>query len=477
MNKGPEAAEPQIVNNVEMTEVDDPMDDTWTIQRNNKHAEKGNTERIENVEEKYVVFIKGNTTNLTKKNSVKLEKAINEVIGKPEKIYVSGKESLKIYATNEAQRRKILETTAIGDMEISASLPIKGYNTKEYKHKPTIKNTIRGVITSVPEEDGADDIGKETEAVRAYRLTKSINGQRKPTGTIVLTFDGDELPKFVRYGFRQYKVYQYNPTPIRCYNCQDYGHQAKVCRAQIVCPACSERHKYEDCPTKTVRKCANCQGNHTAAYKGCIKYKAAEQIYREAEVQRISYAAAARKRIAENKAKTKEVSIQETQEETISQQMEQSKNPKEIAVANPAPNIETQQKTETTKTTTTTKPAENKAASTRHKGKKTKRHRKPSSSLNTSDEEDTEKELNSDFFRKEKPSPPPKRTKTINAEECTKAPSMKEISVFIVNAMTIMTTDGLVPGEREIKFVELVREIFGLEITDLPNISKSVNKK
>src|SRR5207245_3279685 len=60
------------------------------------------------------------------------------------------------------------------------------------------------------------------------------------------------------------------------------------------CPICAGHHKFEDCDRKMQPKCANCQGNHSSAYKGCVKYKVATIITKVANSQRMTYADAAR---------------------------------------------------------------------------------------------------------------------------------------------------------------------------------------
>ena len=71
-------------------------------------------------------------------------------------------------------------------------------------------------------------------------------------------------------------LYQVTPalyTPVRCNKCQMHGHHTAVCRATTIkCPQCAGPHSYEKCKNKNQKKCANCQDNHSAAYKGCIAY-------------------------------------------------------------------------------------------------------------------------------------------------------------------------------------------------------------
>ena len=68
-------------------------------------------------------------------------------------------------------------------------------------------------------------------------------------------------------------------APKRCTKCQRFGHQKFQCKAKAnICAFCAEQHTSDQCfqaikAGKTVvRKCANCQGNHQATSKNCIKF-------------------------------------------------------------------------------------------------------------------------------------------------------------------------------------------------------------
>ena len=65
----------------------------------------------------------------------------------------------------------------------------------------------------------------------------------------------------------------------RCIKCQKFSHNYTKCLAkQYTCARCGG-----NICQKEVRKCANCNGDHSAAYKGCSIYKSAlrnsEQIH------------------------------------------------------------------------------------------------------------------------------------------------------------------------------------------------------
>lgn len=63
---------------------------------------------------------------------------------------------------------------------------------------------------------------------------------------------------------------------VQCTKCQKYGHTQKYCSRQPRCVKCGKNHLTRDCAKddNTPAKCALCDENHPANYKGCKEYKA-----------------------------------------------------------------------------------------------------------------------------------------------------------------------------------------------------------
>ena len=59
---------------------------------------------------------------------------------------------------------------------------------------------------------------------------------------------------------------------VRCHNCQKFGHFITQCTFDTACPHCAGNHTSKNCPDRSIKKCANCQNAHSAAYKGCEHY-------------------------------------------------------------------------------------------------------------------------------------------------------------------------------------------------------------
>ena len=83
----------------------------------------------------------------------------------------------------------------------------------------------------------------------------------------------------------------------KCYTCNKIGHLTKNCKLKDkLCPKCNNTNCSGTCP-KALWKCTNCNGNHSAAYKGCPSIKAAISKSMDRR-QNLSYAQAVCRRTA-----------------------------------------------------------------------------------------------------------------------------------------------------------------------------------
>lgn len=61
----------------------------------------------------------------------------------------------------------------------------------------------------------------------------------------------------------------------QCTRCQRYGHTKNYCQLEPRCVKCKGNHIYSDCPKRPNEApvCVNCDGQHSANYKGCSYYQ------------------------------------------------------------------------------------------------------------------------------------------------------------------------------------------------------------
>ena len=204
---------------------------------NNTNRNQGN----KSIDVDYTIFAKGKNTNITKQNRIKIQAELNGVVGRRIQVNKSG-DSLRIGCVNEAERRKIKSKATIADFEVTYSDPYK-----KDKNEERIK---KGIIFQVDPDFSEEEVCEEIGAKSVKRIIKKIGGKEIKTAQMLVIFE-QELPKQVMIGWRRHRVEIFIPDPIRCYQCQRYGHKASACNGYEKCSICSNRHNVKECPEKT----------------------------------------------------------------------------------------------------------------------------------------------------------------------------------------------------------------------------------
>lgn len=295
----------------------------------NKTQPKDDDER----KQKFAAYMKGVGCNISREatqHHQDFKREITAYCGAVD-IIEARKNHVRFVCATEAQRCRLLKLETVIDKYVSVTLP---YAVSNQHRTSNTKRWVKGVITRVPADITDEDVKMETFAVMARRITRMNDGKAIPTTAVIIAFE-DELPKEVFIHLRRYKVSVYIPKPIRCNNCQVFGHKAAECEASTtVCSRCSSKsHDYSTCTVdKSESKCANCGGNHSAAYKGCIRYKTVNAALTISTKQGISYRDAVlqvKKRAAENPKPATSTNNVPPQELINSEIQQDSKKPPE----------------------------------------------------------------------------------------------------------------------------------------------------
>ena len=153
-------------------------------------------------------------------------------------------------------------------------------------------NTKKGVIRCLDIKDCSDEILdglKDEGVIKLDRILVCRDGQRKPTGTFILTFQSQTLSKYIRVGYYRVAVSQFISNPVRCHKCQKFGHTKFNCRKNEVCTKCGQEDHTDSQECKNEAKCVNCQGKHASNDKECPKWKEEKEIQRIKAERGISY--------------------------------------------------------------------------------------------------------------------------------------------------------------------------------------------
>ena len=221
--------------------------------------------------------------NLAKVNPLKAAKEFHRICGTLRSMNRSGS-SLVAVCHNTKQAQKLREITRFCDVEVTVT---------EGSPLNATRGVIKGVDLDITEPELLEELGDTVISVK--RMKKRIDGKITSIGAVIIDFKCKKLPDSIYLGYEQKKVTEFRPPVQRCFNCQKYGHAAGRCYAKSRCPRCGENHKWEECKNKDSPKCANCGGDHSAAYLGCSQYKVAKDIQTIIHTEKLSYAEASKK--------------------------------------------------------------------------------------------------------------------------------------------------------------------------------------
>lgn len=178
--------------------------------------------------------------------------------------------SIKITLTNSSDYRKM--TKYYDQQNIQ-------YFTFPDAQNPKLQVIIRGIPTSLTiEEIKQDLLALEYPVIKVVRLLKK---DKSPMPLCAVELENSEQAKDIfnlsRLHYCIVTVEQRrNSRDIpQCTNCQRYGHTKNYCRLTPRCVKCTVNHHFSQCPKlkEEKPKCVNCEGEHTANYKGCIYFK------------------------------------------------------------------------------------------------------------------------------------------------------------------------------------------------------------
>ena len=99
----------------------------------------------------------------------------------------------------------------------------------------------KGVITGVPLGISMKVVMenlriRNTTVKDVKRMTR--DAEKKESERVVVEFDAKTIPKEIYFRFVKYSVREFVPKPIRCFNCQEYGHISSRCKGKRRCARC-----------------------------------------------------------------------------------------------------------------------------------------------------------------------------------------------------------------------------------------------
>ena len=224
-----------------------------------------------------------------------VHKTIMSLTGEPKSIKTLRSGDLLIQCAKESHEKTLLQMKTFCNLKCSV---------KPHSSLNTSKGIVRcPALSKVTTEHIIDFMGVQG-VTDVRRITVCHDGILKPTNTFVLTFNTPILPTVVKIGFIQVKVDVYIVNPLRCYNCQVFGHHENKCGRHPVCCNCAQPEHCASGQCDKPAKCVNCSGDHPANSKRCPQWEKEKQILRIKCEQNISFPEARKQYEQFNGAKT-----------------------------------------------------------------------------------------------------------------------------------------------------------------------------
>lgn len=191
--------------------------------------------------------------------------------------------ALMIACRNEEQKNKAIKIKTVGKQMV--------LNYKIVGQESWVYGVINGIPLGVTMEELKQNL-EGAKVIDAVRLQMNREGRRMDSLSVRLKLEGKEVPDRIKMGYISYPIRKYIAPPLRCYNCQRYGHTASVCKSKMRCARCGGEHEFGKCGEGVGLKCCNCGGSHNVAYGGCEVRKKAVEVQQEKARNNRTYAEA-----------------------------------------------------------------------------------------------------------------------------------------------------------------------------------------
>lgn len=210
--------------------------------------------------------------NLGKLDPIAIGKKFSKLITEDRKIYISGKNQVKILCDLLEDANSLLSSTELSDMELASYIP-----QSLLFRKGNINVQKTHSVTEI-----INNLDKETHSILASAVRRRKRVSNSLLDSIELRFKSDSIPKTV--------FIHSVAEPKRCHNCQLFGHISAQCKAsRSICEFCGEFHESTNCEEQSSSNfCFNCAGDHKSSSSICPVYKYEYLVMKERFIRSLS---------------------------------------------------------------------------------------------------------------------------------------------------------------------------------------------
>ena len=238
--------------------------------RSDSDGDEIDTSTIFRSQENFAKFLIIESTNkdkpITSLSPFVIEKQIEALIGTVKSVKMLN-QTLLVETTRKSQTENLLRTKTFFNLPVQVS---------EHKTLNSSKGIIRDRALKGESDDNIRENLQEQGVIAAKRFKVKKGHDFVDTNRILLTFNSVVPPKTLKIFYRIIPVEMYVPNPLRCFNCQRFGHHENNCPVDIgsVCERCGkggDDHHTNQCTNPA--KCVNCGKDHLSRSSECEVWK------------------------------------------------------------------------------------------------------------------------------------------------------------------------------------------------------------
>ena len=188
-----------------------------------------------------------------------------------------------VETTRKQQTENLLQMKTFFNLPVEVSDHKSLNSSKGIIRDPILKNESEANIKEYLENQGVTH-------VKRFKIKR--NHEFVNTNTLLLTFNTVAPPKSLKIFYQIIPVEMYVPNPLRCFNCQKFGHHESNCPVAqgSVCERCGVgNNDHQSIHCKNQAKCVNCDGNHMSRSSDCEVWKKEKEIMKVKVTNRLTY--------------------------------------------------------------------------------------------------------------------------------------------------------------------------------------------
>ena len=224
-----------------------------------------NTERVKQIRDNFVIVQKNDQgASVTEKRLI-------------EDIVIKNKIAMKNSYENKAGDLVLICDTSSEKEKLKSLVESANPTIKMHTPVPKMKSvSIVGMPTEFTSADFINHLQTQNSAVSnlaekskfeehfKFKACKSLKNDESKFQVFCLLSDElldifQQQNNKVMIGLCLCKLYLQNSI-MRCFNCQQHGHIAKICKNSTKCGKCAQSHATKEC-TSSTSKCVNCEGS------------------------------------------------------------------------------------------------------------------------------------------------------------------------------------------------------------------------